>query len=483
MRLGKTALIHFGSNLVVSATGFIATFAIAYLLGAGGLGEYAIATALGFFWLGIPASAVSTAMRKRISEGTDKAAFLTAGFALNAALGLFLAVLVFLAGEAIPIVFGTDSEFTRILASYNTPIAVLVLGTYGYKSVSSGLQGQKRVAADGVLNAVERIFRTLVQVTLLVVGYGVGALIVGHAVTLILAGVVAFVGIGLRPKRPSSDHVARLATFAKYAWVGALRSRVFGWMDTIVLAFFVSASLIGIYEAAWGLASLLAAISGSIQRTLFPEVSDISTDAAHDKIKHYLDEGLVFAGVFVIPGLLGSIVIGGRVLEFYRPEFAKGGGILVLLVLAYGFDVYASQFVNVINAIDYPDVAYRVNLAFIVSNLALNLVLIWAIGWFGAAIATGISTLLRLLLAYQALGQLVGRPSVPARQLVLQAVASVAMAGLVFWIRPYAWPGRPGTIQLVGFGAFVYILILLAVSGRVREKTRSLLPTEIGPQG
>lgn len=483
MRLGKTAVIHFGSNLAVSAMGFVATFAIAYLLGAGGLGEYAIATALGFFWLGIPASAVSTAMRKRISEGTDQAGFLSAGLALNAAIGLLLAVLVYLAGEAIPIMFGTNNEFTRILAGYNTPIAVLILGTYGYKSASSGLQGQKRVAADGVLNAVERVFRTLVQVTLLVIGYGVGALIVGHAITLILAGIVAFAIIGLRPTRPSGEHVARLATFAKYAWVGALRSRVFGWMDTIVLSFFVSASLIGIYEAAWGLASLLAAVSGSIQRTLFPEVSDISTDEAHDKIKHYLDEGLVFAGIFVIPGLLGSIAVGERVLEFYRPEFAKGGGILVLLVLAYGFDVYASQFVNVINAIDYPDVAYRVNLAFIVSNLSLNLILIWAIGWFGAAIATGISTLLRLALAYQALGGLVGRPSVPARQLLLQGAASISMAGLVILIRPYAWPGRLGTIQLVGFGALVYTLILLALSGRVRQKTRSLLPTEIGPQG
>ncbi|MFB6308142.1 MAG: polysaccharide biosynthesis protein, partial [Haloarculaceae archaeon] len=61
MRLGKTATIHFVSQAAVSVAGFVATFAIAVLLGADGLGRYSVAVAIGFFWLAIPTNAVGLA--------------------------------------------------------------------------------------------------------------------------------------------------------------------------------------------------------------------------------------------------------------------------------------------------------------------------------------------------------------------------------------------------------------------------------------
>lgn len=480
MRLGKTTLIHFASNVAVSATGFVATFAIAFLLGPAGLGEYAVATALGFFWLAIPANAVETAIRKRISEGIDRRAFFGTGLIVNGVIGLLLAAGVVAAGVGLPLLIDPgQNEFLRVLTTYAGPISLLVLGTYGYKTVTAGLQGQKRVASSGVLKAAERLGRTILQVGVLILGYGVTALVLGHVASLAIAGIIGLGILGLRPAKPTREHFESVAEFAKYAWMGALRSRVFGWMDTLILALFVSASLIGIYEAAWGIASLLAAVSGSIQRTLFPEVSEISVEAAYDRVKHYLDEGLVFAGIFIIPGFAGAVVIGERVLAFYRPEFTQGTEILLLLVLAYGFEVYGSQFVNVINAVDRPRTAYRVNLAFIVTNLILNIVLIWSIGWYGAAIATAASALLRMALGYRALYRIIGRPSVPVREIGLEVLAAVGMAIVVLGAKPYAVPGRIGTLELVSIGVLTYVPLLLVLSTRVRRKTRSLLPTSI----
>jgi O-antigen/teichoic acid export membrane protein len=479
MRPGKTTIVDFASNLVVSLAGFVATFAIAVLLGPAALGEYAVATALGFFWLVVPGNAVAKALTKRVSEGDDPGAYFTTGFALNVLIGLALSIAVYASGVLLPLAFATDgTAFVDILTRYTEPIAILVFGTYVYRSVSAGLQGEKRVATAGLLKSFERIGRTLVQVAAILLGYGVSALILGHALALVITAVIGLYLIGLRPTRPEASHVRQIAAFAKYAWMGALRSRVFGWMDTIILAFFVSSTLIGIYEAAWGIASLLAAVSASIQRTLFPEMSDLGTDAAYDRVKHFLDEGLVFAGVFVIPGLLGAGVIGTRVLEFYRPEFSQGAGILLLLVLAYWFDVYASQFLNVINAIDHPDVAFRVNYSFIAANLVLNVVLIWWIGWYGAAIATAVSSALRLGLGYVALRDLVGRLRVPIREISLELAAALVMAGVVFAAKPYALQGRVGTLLLVGLGAGIYSLLLLALSTRIRDKALSLLPAQ-----
>lgn len=479
MRPGKTTLIDFASNLVVSVAGFVATFLIAVLLGPAALGDYAVATALGFFWLAVPGNAVGTAVTKRMSEGVDPRVYLTTGLAINVLVGAMLAFFVVAIGAVLPSIVATEgSTFLTAVVIYAEPIGILVFGTYVYSAVSSGLEGQKRVATAGGLKAVERVGRTLLQVAAILLGYGVSALIFGHALALVLTALLGLYLAGMRPSLPEREHVDRLIEFAKYAWMGALRGRVFGWMDTVVLALFVSSTLIGIYEAAWGIASLMAAVSASIQRTLFPELSDLSTDAAYDRVKHLLDEGLVFAGVFVIPGLAGAAVIGTRVLEFYRPAFTQGAGILVILVLAYWFDVYASQFVSVINAVDAPDVAFRVNYAFIGANLILNVGLIWQFGWYGAAVATAVSSALRMGLGFVALRNIVGRLSVPTREIGLEVVAAVAMAAAVLVAKPAAPAGRLGTLLLVGFGAGLYVVLLLVLSTRVREKAVSFVPVD-----
>ena len=49
MRLGKTAASHFISQVVVTLSGFVATWLIAFVLGASGLGRYSVVVSLGFF--------------------------------------------------------------------------------------------------------------------------------------------------------------------------------------------------------------------------------------------------------------------------------------------------------------------------------------------------------------------------------------------------------------------------------------------------
>ncbi|WP_254280366.1 polysaccharide biosynthesis C-terminal domain-containing protein [Haloarcula marina] len=475
MRLGKTTLLHFGSQVVVSGAGFAVTWVISYLLGEEVLGQYAVIVGIGFFWLAIPIRAVGNAVRKRISEGRDPEGYLGAGVVLNALVGVVLASAVLLGGELVARVSPNPSQtFFQILVQYNLELAALVVSTVAYSTVAAGLEGQKRVAWAGWLQAFERITRSTAQVALVVLSFGVSALVASHAAALAVAAVVGLLTSELRPSVPTREEIRELVSYARYAWMSTLRSNVFGWMDTIVLSFFVGAGLIGIYEAAWGIASLLGMVSLSIRRTLFPEVSDLSEQGDYDYIRHILEEGLLFSGVFVIPGLAGALVIGERVLQFYRPSFGIGQPILVVLVLAYAADVYASQFLNVINAVDEPRAAYRVNVAFIATNLTLNVLLVWQFGWIGAAIATATASALRAVLGYRTLTRLIGRPSLPLREVGIEVVAAALMTAVVVFARPIVPFRRSGTLMLVGIGAVVYVGALVGLSGRVREKVQSL---------
>ncbi|WP_367176165.1 lipopolysaccharide biosynthesis protein [Haloarcula rubripromontorii] len=476
MKLGKTAFSHFVSQVVVTLAGFAATWLIAVVLGADGLGRYSVIVSLGFFWLVIPGNAVSNAMKKRISEGDTPAAFIGGGILLNVVTTAVLGVLVLAAGELLGGIVSRNRELMRVLIEYDVEIVVMLVATVAYRTAKGSLQGQKRVAATGWLKAGERVTRTALQVGALLAAMGVAGIALGHALSLAVAAGAAFLLSERRPAVPTVDHLLSLIDYAKYAWVGALRSRVFGWLDTIFLSFFVSASLIGIYEAAWGVASMLAIASSSISQTLFPEVSDLSTADGYDRIVHYLDEALAFSSILVIPGLVGAVVIGDRVLRFYRPEFDQGTTVLLILIAAYLADAFASQFTNVINGVDRPDAAFRVNMVFIVSNAILNAVLIWQLSWTGAAIATALSSLLRALTGYWVLGNIVGSIRIPYRTLGTQVAAATLMAAAVSPMAMVMPPGRLGTLLLAGFGGAVYAVVLVLISTRVRSKARLLIP-------
>lgn len=482
MRLGKTTLIHFSSQVVVSVAGFVATFAIVQLLGATQLGVYAVGVAV-VLWANIPSAAVGDAVKQRISAGGDGDRYLIGGLAL-------VALPALLVGGAILTVSGPVESYLLREAeelAVGVPLAPLLAGVVVanmlFTLLTDALQGEKRVAAAGAVTATERLLRTGLQVGLVLASVGLAALFVGHVLATLLGAGLALGLLGATrwsgsgPVIPTREHIGSLLEYSRYSWLGTIETRAFSWMDTIVLSLFVSRELIGIYEVSWSLASVLALVAVSVQNTLFPELSELAAEGDTDRIHHFLDEGLVFTGVFIIPGLFGAAVVGERVLKIYDPVFQQGLVVLLVLVLARGIAAYGRQLVSAINALDRPDVAFRISAAFIVVNLGLNLVLVFRFGWVGAAVATAVSATLILALGHVALTRLIGRPPVPYREIGIQIGASGLMAGGLLLAQPVVPGSHYATVALVLAGAAVYTGILVALSGRIREKAVGLTGT------
>ncbi|AGB15610.1 membrane protein involved in the export of O-antigen and teichoic acid [Halovivax ruber XH-70] len=466
MRFGRTAAAYFASQVALSLAGFLATFFIARLLGAAALGTYTVAVAV-LFWLKVPTNGITAAINKRVSEGVDRGAYVGGGLGLSIAVAGAISVFVLAFGGYVDRYVG---------AGVSGLIVVLYSANVLFDGVSASLKGQKKVALAGGVSVVERVGRLLAQVGVILLGYEVAGLVVGHAISLFVAAMLGLALFDVRPRLPTRAQLASLFDYGRYSWLGSLQSQMFGWMDTTVLAFFVASSLIGIYEVAWTLASTLTLISTAVQQTLFPELSDLGTDDRHERIHHFLNEGLVFTGIFVIPGLVGALILGPRLLRIYRPEFSQGATILVILIAARGVAAFGSQFVSGINALDRPDVAFTINGAFVLTNLSLNVVLIRAFGWHGAAVATGLSACLLTVLSYYGLSGLIGRPSIPAREIGLQFVAALAMALVIYGLQSVAPATHYATVGLVVAGAVTYVALLVGLSPRVRKKAVALVP-------
>jgi len=173
MRLGKTAFVHFISQILLSISGFIATLVIARLLGADTLGKYSLVVAM-LFWLSIPTTAIASAVKKRISEGGEQSEYLTSGIGINGVI-VFVTVLCILTAR--------DFIDGYVGAPVYTYLIVLYTGQVIFRFVLEVLEGRKKVANSGILKASERVVRAGMQVTLIVLGFELAGILTGHVIS------------------------------------------------------------------------------------------------------------------------------------------------------------------------------------------------------------------------------------------------------------------------------------------------------------
>lgn len=478
LRPGQTSIILFLSEGLASALGFVATIYVARLLGSGALGIYSVATAV-VSWLALFGTmGVTSGITKRVSERQESSAYALAGVSIILVFGVGLAATILLFS-------GQVNEYIGVSAAGF--VATMVIITLAHNLVISLLNGRKLVHVAGVFSPIKTGTRAGVQIAALSFGLGVvglfGGYIIGYLVAVLGAAYVLarnFDEITI----PRARHFRGILSFAKYAWLGGLRSNAFNWVDIALLGFFVSNALIGYYTAAWNIAQFLVIFGAAISQTLFPEMSESAVAEDSEAVSNLLNTAVSYAGLIMIPGLVGGTLIGERLLRVYGSEFTQAGLVLSLLILATLLQSYQKQFTTTLNALDRPDIAFKVNLVFILSNVGLNLVLIVAYGWIGAAVATVLSVGISLVVAYAYIDSIL-EFTIPVREIVKQWIAAGLMACFLIalmWINGSYLRIESNilfVLTAVSSGAALYFCSLLGLSGQFRTTVRDNLPDRI----
>lgn len=470
MRLGQTSVINFGSTLLASIAGFAATLYIAKELGSATLGAYSLFIAV-LTWAKTGfGSGLHYAVNKRVSEIGDSSRELGAGLIVQT-----VAFVVVSFG-----LIAVRNPLNEYLSFRGTELLILTLGAVlAFSFVNSTLHGEQKVHIAALLKPIDRIIRSSVQlavVFLSLLGGSVAGLVWGYVAGAVVATVIGATFVSIRPRLPDREHFENVLGFTRYSWLSALEERSFSAMDTVVLGAFVSTNFIGYYEVAWNLASLLAIFGTAIVQTLFPTISKLASNDNHDAVSDLVTDGLAYLGLFLVPGLFGVLVVGEHVLRIYGDEFQRASTVLVILVVARLIYAYEAQFISTLDALDHPEVAFRVNLIFVTANLVLNVTFIYLFGWIGAAVATGTAAVIGLVLSFRALQSFV-EFDLPLRELTNQLIAAVVMGGIVWITKPVLVQIFPGPILtallLVGSGAVVYFLVLVVISEQFRMTIRN----------
>ncbi|QCC46957.1 lipid II flippase MurJ [Halobellus limi] len=474
MRIGQTSFIVFISKFLSSGLGFAATLVFARVVGAEVLGYYSLVLVVSK-WLRTGGEVgVASAVTKRMSESDEKEAYFTAGLIIVVGICVVVSLAVVLFKDAVNSYLGVEAAFF---------VTLLVVIGLPASLISSALHGDRLVHISGLLGPVRVGSQSLIQITLVVAGLGLTGMLVGYAAGAALVSCLGLLFLSVGFQWPAKEHFISLIDFAKYSWLGNLSSRSFTDMDFIVLGAFVSPALVGVYQIAWNLTNFVGIFSSSIQQTTFPELSHADARNQDNQFGTIITDSIANTGLISIPGLVGALVIGDRLLRIYGDEFTRGTTVLALLIVSMIIYDYQGQLMTGLNALDRPELSFRVNATFITVNIVLNVILVHLFGWVGAAVATVISATVGLILAFRYLFQVL-KFEVPIAEMGRQSASAVVMGGVVFITRRVLESSHIAdnviiVLLLVAVGPVTYFSLLAVLSRRFRSIVSDNLPASL----
>lgn len=399
------------------------------------------------------------AISKRISERDEPSKFFSAFLLLTGILTSIAIVFIYLAKSNIAAYIGRDFLELLVLG---------LIGQVGVGVINSTLLGENKIERLSIVEFLQKLSTSVTQAILIIgYGYGVHGLIIGE-----LAGFAFGIGIGLLSlsttiRMPSQQHFRELFNFARHAWVTPVSQRIRSKMDVLVIGYFFPATTVGVYELVWMVSSVYSYIPMAIQTALFPEISIRHSDGKH--VEHLVGKSLSYSPLFIVPGIIGALIIGEPLLSLFGSAFETGYITLVLLVVARlsmaGYDILTSYY----SGIDRPDVVAYATGILVVSNIVGNVGLVPIVGISGAALATvgsfTIAALFLLMWRQAILDEIEHRP------LVACAISSGGM-GVVTWLVVRVLgemvTNRILVVGAISVGALSYGLLVVITTPQIR---------------
>jgi len=286
-------------------------------------------------------------------------------------------------------------ELTPILKIFAIAIPFLVLtdnaiyATIGFQDV------RYRVY---VVDLFQNIFKLLAIVALLVLGFGVMGAAWGWVLAIVLTPFLAFYFLEKRVfpifnAKVKAIFIDReLFTFSWPLIFTAVAGMVMGWMDTLMLGYFLSASAVGIYNVALPTARLITVVTKSIGILFIPVASELYARGKVGELESIYKVVTKWSLSFIFPIFLLMVLFSESIiLIMFGTEYVEGATTLSILSFAFFISSVLGYAVYVLQTYGRTRIIMKGYFITAGVNFVLNLLLIPRYGINGAAIATGLS--------------------------------------------------------------------------------------------
>lgn len=425
---------------------------IARLLGAAGLGKYAIILAfINIFQivseLGLPALVIREAARRR--QDASKYLYATAlAHVLGAGASWLLLTLAALA-------LRYPADTTRLIILSGASLLPYALAS----ACETLFQAQERMEFIPLVELVGNACQLGLAVWLISGGYGVNALpaiVVGPQVLVAILSLSIAGSLGwLTPLRLDVAFSWRLVRASSDFYLLALSIVLFSRLDVLVISKLLSEQATGIYNAAYQVVRVVNLGAASYSDAIYPVLSRLFREAP-ERFVAIGRKALQYGLMIVLPVAAGTAVLASPLIAaiFRREQYAEAGPILQILIWLCIPFLVSALLSRLLLAGEQQRASLQVSLTKLVAAAVYLLILTPLWGLRGAAVASVAGTFTGAVLNWQfvtrrlaslRLGYLTAKP----------ALAAAGMATLVLFM-----PDRMGLAFTVGIGALAYMMLL-----------------------
>jgi len=301
-------------------------------------------------------------------------------------------------------------------------------------------------------------------------GYGLlNALLAVLAVrSMIFIPLLFLINSQVRIKRPHFSKIKEYLSFGLPTVPGNLASWVVASSDRYVIGYYLGATSVGIYSAAYGLGSLMIMLVGVLGFILPPTLSKLYDEGRINEVKTHLRYSLKYFLAVAIPFVFGAAILGKPVLRlFSTAEIASKGRFVVPLValsiLFYG--AYA-VIAHILVLAKKTKITGLIWIAAAAVNLGLNLVVVPHLGILGAALTTLIAYSLALAVgSYYSFKEF--KFSIDWRFISKSLVASGIMTTTIWLMHPQS---NLATIIAIIAGVAIYGVAIILAKGFTKNE-------------
>lgn len=344
-----------------------------------------------------------------------------------------------------------------------------------FGSITSGFQ---RYDVNSVAAIVTSIAVALVNVWIVLAGYGLVALVAGTTAVRIVSFLFyranayrVYPELRIRPSLASRSRLREVTGFSVYTTVIDWANRLNYQLDSIIIGAFLGTPAVAVWAPAERIISATQRMTNQVNGMLFPLVVDSDAAREHARLRQILLEGTRLSLAFVVPVATTLLVLADPVIRAWlgaRAEVVAGSiPVLQVLAVAVAIRVGGATGTTLLKGAGRHRLLAFVNLTTGVVNVALSALLIRRYGLVGVAYGTLLPiAAATIFILYPAACRRVGLPIASAlRHAIIPALWPALPAGALLWFTRDALP-----VSLLSVGAqaaaatALYLLLLVGLA-------------------
>ncbi|MGC8652209.1 MAG: oligosaccharide flippase family protein [Candidatus Micrarchaeia archaeon] len=349
----KGGVLFTSSKIISTVVTLVLLIFLARVLRPADYGLYAIAIAFSTTLHASGNFGMATAIRRKLPQLKDRlGVFSVISNAYALSLGITVAVVI--AGIALS---GFLAAYAYHNSSLTVPLelaALMVLFSVMYNLSVSVLVGIDRVA-DSAYGVISYSVAQLVAVVALVLlGFGiVGALLgtlLGLATGMIASMLFIIKRLGLMFVKPQKKEMKELGKFTTPLVVSSIASNASMSFAVLVLGLFVSAFVVGEYNAAFKLGSFAQVIIISVAFLLLPAFSKaMSSESLSKKLSSILNGSIYYTLLFLLPLVAYVIAVAKPLIYlFFSSAYSSTPTYFIVIVIGITIGIVGHYGINII---------------------------------------------------------------------------------------------------------------------------------------